>query len=157
MSSAMRNFQPGDRHPAAGRSPDPAPALRFLVKIGTEPIGRFHDCSGIQVEYETLEWPEGGENRFVHKLRGRAKYQNLTLKRGITHEKNLIQWFRDCADRTKRFSVTVEMLAGDLKPVRRFSFDNAYPVKWVGPNLNAGQNNPAVETLEIAHQGFAEL
>jgi phage tail-like protein len=119
VSSALSNFQPGDRHPASGRSPDPAPVLRFLVKEGT----------GIQVEYETLEWPEGGENRFVHKLRGRAKYPNLVLKRGITHEKNLVQWFRDCADRTKRFAITVELLAGDLKPIRRFSFDMAYPVK----------------------------
>jgi phage tail-like protein len=157
VSSALSNFQPGDRHPASGRSPDPAPVLRFLVKVGTEPIGRFQECTGIQVEYETLEWPEGGENRFVHKLRGRAKYPNLVLKRGITHEKNLVQWFRDCADRTKRFAITVELLAGDLKPIRRFSFDMAYPVKWSGPNLNAGQNNAAVESLEIVHQGFAEL
>jgi phage tail-like protein len=157
VPSAMSSFQAGDRHPSSGRSPDPAPVLRFLVKIGTEPIGRFQECSGLSVEYETLEWPEGGENRFVHKLRGRAKYPNLVLKRGITHEKNLIQWFRECASRTKRFPVTVEMLAGDLKPIRRFSFDMAYPVKWTGPNLNAGQNSAAVETLEIVHQGFAEL
>jgi phage tail-like protein len=157
VSSAMSNFRPGDRHPASGRSPDPAPGLRFLVKIGTEPIGRFQECTGIQVEYETLEWPEGGENRFVHKLRGRTKYTNIVLKRGITHEKNLVKWFRDCSNRTKRFPVTVELLAGDLKPVRSFSFDMAFPVKWTGPNLNAGQNNAAIETLEIAHQGFAEL
>lgn len=159
MSSAMNRFTPGSRHPAMGTSPDPAPALRFLVTIASVEIGRFSECSGLQVEYETFDWPEGGENRFIHKLRGRTKYQNLVLKRGVTKEKNLIEWFRACSDKTgtKRRAVTVALLAGDLKPIRRFSFDAAFPVKWTGPNLAAGQNNAAVETLEIAHHGFAEL
>jgi hypothetical protein len=28
-------------------------------------------------------------------------------------------------------------------------------VKWAGPNLNAGSDSAATETLEIAHGGFA--
>lgn len=146
------------RHPATGgKFTDPAVGLRFRVLLGKDVLGVFSECSGFQVEYETLEWPEGGQNAFVHKLRGRAKYQNLVLKGGITHEKNLIDWFRACSDRTKRFHLTVELLAGDLTAIRKFSFTNGYPVKWTGPNLNAGQNNVAIETLEIAHEGFAEV
>lgn len=146
------------RHPATGNFPDPAPTLRFLVTIPglDEPIGRFAECSGIEVEYETLDWPEGGENTFVHKLRGRAKYKNLVLKRGLTNEQGMMKWFRQCADRTKRTTVTVELKAGDAASVRKFSFNDAFPVKWTGPNLAAGQNQAAVETLEIAHHGFAE-
>ena len=79
----------GDRHPKTGKSADPAVGLRFQVKIGDEPIGWFAECSGLGVEYEVTEWPEGGENRFVHKFRGRAKHPNLVLKRGITHENAL--------------------------------------------------------------------
>jgi phage tail-like protein len=131
--------------------------MRFLVTIGDVEIGRFSECSGIEVEYETLDWPEGGENGFVHKLRGRAKYKNLVLKRGLTNEKGLMDWFRACSDRTQRKAITVELRAGDATAVRKFSFDGAFPVKWTGPNLAAGQNQAAVETLEIAHHGFAEL
>lgn len=136
---------------------DPLTALRFRVTKGSDLLGFFQECGGIQVEYETLEWAEGGQNSFVHKLRGRAKYANITLKKGITNEKSLIQWFRDCSNKTARRDITVELMSHDAKAVRKFSFTNAYPVKWTGPNLNAGQNNVAIESLEIAHEGFAEV
>lgn len=162
MSSAApipSNVTPLNRHSASGGSPDPATVLRYRVEvIGlNDPIGAFQECTGLSVEYETLEWPEGGQNEFVHKLRGRAKYPNLVLKGGMTHQNGLMKWFRACADKTKRYNVTVEFLSHDAKKIRKFSFANAYPVKWTGPNLNSGQNNAAIETLEIVHEGFSEL
>lgn len=159
-NGAPITISPAQRHPATGTGiPDPALTCRFLAKIGVDPIGQFQECSGLQVEYETLEWPEGGENTFVHKLRGRAKYPNLVLKCGITHRKGLIEWFRACASKpeTARRDLMLELYAGDGEPVRRWSFTNAYPVKWTGPNLNAGQANAAIETLEIVHHGFREV
>ena len=140
-------IKPADRHPAGGSNPDPGVSLRFLVKIGSDPIGQFQECSGLSVEYEVYEWPEGGENRFVHKLRGRAKFPNLVLKRGVTHEDALIKWFKACADKTERKPVTIE--------IRKWAFDGAFPSKWTGPTFNAGQGNPAQESLEIVHQGFS--
>jgi phage tail-like protein len=150
-------YQPGDRHPASGRSPDPGIGPRFLVRIGTERIGMFQECSGLTVEYDVFPWEEGGENRFVHKLRGRAKHPNLVLKRGITHENALAKWFNDCVDKAQRKEITLELLAGDGKALRKWGFAGAYPVKWTGPTLNAGQPGAAMETLEIVHQGFAEV
>ena len=40
-------------------------------------------------------------------------------------------------------------------PAQTWAFAGAYPVKWVGPNLNAGSDTGATETLEIAHSGMA--
>jgi phage tail-like protein len=31
---------------------------------------------------------------------------------------------------------------------------NAFPIKWTGPNLNAGSNQIATESLEIVHEGL---
>jgi phage tail-like protein len=146
----------GDRHPASGQSPDPATGLRFVVSIGKREIGRFTECNGLAVEYEVFEWPEGGQNAFVHKLRGRAKFPNIVLKRGVTHEDGLIKWFQECADKTQREPLIIELLSGDIgAPVRKWAFDGAFPVKWTGPTLNTGQAAAAVETIEIVHQGFA--
>jgi phage tail-like protein len=36
----------------------------------------------------------------------------------------------------------------------RWSFQNAYPVKWVGPELKADGSAVAIETIELAHNGF---
>jgi phage tail-like protein len=38
----------------------------------------------------------------------------------------------------------------------RWNFLQAYPVKWIGPNLRATTSEVAVETLELAHNGFVK-
>ena len=40
------------------------------------------------------------------------------------------------------------------QPVRSWSFADAFPIKWAGPNLNASSNQVATETLEIVHAGL---
>jgi phage tail-like protein len=74
----------------------PANPLRagrcFRVKITDTTIGVFARCSGLQVEYEVLDYAEGGQNDFVHKLRGFTRYPNLVLTRGVTSETGLLDW-----------------------------------------------------------------
>jgi phage tail-like protein len=147
-------YRAGDRNPASGRSPDPGAGMRFLVKIGSENIGMFSECSGLVIEYDVFTYEEGGQNDFVHKLRGRAKHPSLVLKRGITHEDALMRWFFDCKDRATRQDVMLTLVGTDGKPVRKWTFAGAYPVKWSGPTFNAGSNSIATETLEIVHEGF---
>ena len=38
--------------------------------------------------------------------------------------------------------------------IRAWSFFMAYPVKWTGPDVNAGGNEFMTESLEIAHSGL---
>jgi phage tail-like protein len=136
-------------------TPDPVGELRFKVSLGDIEIGRFTECTGLSVEWDVQTYAEGGENRFEHKLRGRVKYPNLVLKRGITHEDALLKWFFQSREHKERRSITLTLVGPDGKPVRTFSFASAIPVKWTGPNFNAGSNNIAMETLELAHEGFA--
>jgi len=139
---------------SGSRSPDPVGELRFQVAVDDLVIGAFSECSGLTVEYELFEYQEGGEDRYTHKLRGRLKYPNLVLKRGVTHEDGLLKWFFDRRDREKRGTVTVSLLGDDGAEVRSWAFAGAFPVKWQGPSLSAKSTNIATETLEIAHQGL---
>ena len=143
-----------DRAPADGKTPDPVGELGFKVKVDDAVIGKFSECSGLTVEYELLEYQEGGENRFTHKLRGGLKYPNLVLKRGVTHEDALLKWFFESKEMAKRGAVSLELVGPDAKVVRNWAFAGALPVKWTGPSLNAGSTNIATESLEIAHQGL---
>jgi len=36
----------------------------------------------------------------------------------------------------------------------KWEFVNGYPVKWEGPDFDASKNELAIETIEIAHEGF---
>jgi len=153
-ASAPTPKRPSVRSSTDGAVPDPVGELRFAVQVEGVQIGIFSECSGIQVEYEVMEYPEGGENRFIHKLRGRMKYPNLVLKRGITHEDALLKWFFETKQWDQRKGVIVALKGPDSNSVRTWSFAHAFPVKWAGPTLNAGSNNAATETLEIAHRGL---
>jgi phage tail-like protein len=149
------------RGTAKGNSgrPDPVGELRFKVTLGDingHQIGWFTECSGLQVEWEVHSYNEGGLNDYSHKFRGRAKHQNLTLKRGVTYEDALLTWFQQCRDHAERKDVVVQLLGPDGKAVRTWQFMQAFPVKWQGPALNAGSGNSATETLELAHHGFKE-
>jgi phage tail-like protein len=147
---------PSTRHHKNGATPDPVGELRFQVRLGSLNIGRFRECGGIAVEVETKDYMEGGVNDFVHKLPTRIKYPNVVLKRGVTHEAALLDWFyatrNDYPGQWQELTIQLNGPGGDK--IRAWAFTNAYPVKWTGPTLNAGSNQIAVETLEMVHNGF---
>ncbi len=152
---ATKPINGSDRSTTKGsKTPDPVGALRFLVKADDCTIGRFAHCHGLAAEYEIEEYAEGGQNAFVHKLRGRMRYPNLVLSRGITHETGLMDWFMQTKQAGERGNISVSLLGPDGKPVRRWGFEGAFPVRWEGPVLNARSHTAATETLEIAHRGF---
>ena len=62
----------------------PPVGFHFRVDFGIAPQGdldgRFQEVSGLASELGSEEVVEGGENRFSHRLPGRAKFGNLVLK-----------------------------------------------------------------------------
>ena len=147
--ATLRAVTPGSERP------DPVAELRFKIALQPElPIGRFSECTGISVEVETKEYMEGGSNDFVHKLPTRVKYPNIVLKRGITHEEALLQWFFESRFTPSKYDMTITLMGPGTQEVRSWVFMNAYPVKWTGPNLNANSNAVASEQLEIVHNGL---
>lgn len=135
---------------------DPVTAFRFTVAFDDLPPGGFSDCTGLQLELETQEYAEGGLNTHTWRFAGRTKQNNLTLKRGIVN-RVLWDWFHAISTgdfRSRNCTVTVHDASG-AEDALEFQLTDAFPVKWIGPELAASQNNLAVETLEIAHQGLS--
>jgi len=142
---------------------DPSPSFRFQISIqGISGVARFSECSGLEIEQEVLEYKEGGLNSRVHRLPGRYKFSNITLKRGIaTDGADLWDWVErnvQAANQgtvvTHDVTVTLLDLAGQ-KPLRTWRFSGAYPVKWSATALSAEQNAIAIESLALAHQGMS--
>jgi phage tail-like protein len=134
---------------------DPIPAFRFTVRFDDLPPGGFSDCSGLQMETEIQDYHEGGVNTHTWKFATRTKQANVTLKRGIV-DKLMWTWYEAIARGQMQFrnaTITVLDPAGADEAIE-FQVVQAFPVKWVGPDLSASQNNLAVETIELAHQGF---
>ena len=135
--------------------PDPALSIRFDVVIDGLSIGSFTGCDGLSAEYEIYEHEEGGQNHYVHRLPGRLKYQNVTLSRAVDKDSGMLaRWFTSLAQSVSRKTAKITAFDGNRRPIASWSLDGVWPVKYTGPSLAADGTGVAIETLEIAHNGF---
>ena len=129
--------------------------LRFRVRIDGEDLGAWSKCDGLSVEYEVKEYQEGGENSFVHKIPGRAKYQNIKLTRVIGAEsKKVAVWLTSLQATVRRQTAEIAALDSKGGTITSWKLQGVYPAKWTGPSFDVGSPQPATETLELAHNGF---
>jgi phage tail-like protein len=87
------------------------------------------------------------------------RYPNLKLSWGLVSDEILLKWFMATHTKAETQEITVTLTAakGDLsRDLRKFTFVDAFPVHWSGPNLHANAADPETwgETLEIAHSGL---
>ena len=130
------------------------PAIWFKLDIQGKSVGYFTEASGLSAEVETFSYNEGGRNDYIHKLPTRMKHPNLVLKRGMTTVKDLQTWFDDSYNGPSRTTITVTMLNELGDTITTWTFANAFPVKWTGPQFNSQQNTLATEAIEIVHEGI---
>jgi len=139
----------------ATRVPDGKPGCRFYVQVEGISQAVFTEISGLAMEMAVEDVEEGGNNGFVHKLPGRCKTGNLTLKRGLTTSNDFLRWSTDVSLGTiKKKNVSVVLYDPNGTESMRWTFYKAYPVKWSGPNFKADDNAIAIETVELAHEGM---
>jgi phage tail-like protein len=135
---------------------------RFVFTVDGLEIGAFTEVSGLQVQMDTEDLIEGGNNGFVHKLPKQLKWPNLVLKRGITNSDVLFEWFAQCSgdglesngDKLSRKHGAISLYDAQGKVVRTWEFTDAFPVKWTGPKFAATSKDLATEELEVVHCGF---
>jgi phage tail-like protein len=102
-----------------------------------------------------MEYREGGNNRFVHRLPGFAKFGNLSLKRGIVRKNDFYTWLKKIIDgKFEPKNVSLVMQDTDGTDVLTWNFTNAYPVKWTGSHFHASEAAVAIETLELAYDSM---
>jgi len=144
---------------ALGVRKDPYLTFNFLVEIDGLVVGGFSEVSGLQAEVEVQDYREGGLNDFIHRLAGPVRYPaNLVLKRGLTEVQTLWLWHRDVRRGiVNRRNLSILLLDATREIVSGWNVAQAYPVRWVGPELRAEAATVAVETLELVHCGFVEL
>lgn len=137
-----------------GVIPDPFNNYNFLVEIDGITRAAFQEVSGFDSTIDVIEHREGGENTTPRKLPGMTKYSNISLKWGMTDDRDLYDWHRDVVQGTiERKNGSIVLLGRDGAEVARWNFFRAWPTKWDGPDLNAEGNDVAIELLELAHEG----
>src|SRR4051812_734557 len=110
----------------------------FVVKVADiDTIGAFMSCSGLGIEYDVLQYMEGGNNDFVYQLPGHMKFQNLVLTRGLTDQDNFTKWLIKTQTEPELKEVSVTFQNSAMKSLRVWTFTEAFPIKWTGPAFDA--------------------
>jgi len=134
---------------------NPYPNHSFAVDLGTGDAIGFSEVDLPSGEIEVIEYREGNEIARARKLPGLATYANVTLKRGVTGNLELFEWWRSVRDgQLLRRKVTITLLDEQRQPVQRWVLRDAWPAKLDYSPLNALGNEVVIETLELAHEGF---
>jgi phage tail-like protein len=121
-------------------------------------LGGFSECSGIEMSMQPEEYKEGGNNGYVHKFPTRVTWSNITLKKGIGASTGLWDWHYGFVEGKGKRRDGVIVLLTDLRtPNNIWYFRGGLPVKYMGPAMNAMQNNVAIEAIEIAHEGIYQV
>lgn len=138
----------------------PPVGFHFKVDVlGLPPAAddlRFVEVGGLALEVATEEVAEGGENRFVQRYPGRAKYGDLVLKRGLLKRSEIWNWARQCIEDldVQPRDVDVTLLNAEHEPLMTWHIVGAFPVKWAVSDLNATANAFVVETMTLAYRHF---
>lgn len=127
-----------------------------FVGIGNDNDSRFQSVSGLNIEFDTEAYKEGGENRFEHKLPLRSKYPDLSLKRGMLTDSKVITWLLDALQNRKfqPAQVNVILLNEQHQPLKTWSLYNVWPKKWTVSDFNAQENSVVIETLDMCYNYF---
>lgn len=138
---------------------DPLVGFHYAVEIQGMVKGYFTECSGLGSEHEVIEHKVVDERgkEVMRKIPGRLKWENVTLKRGITDAMDIWDWRKMVEDgdvESARANGSIVMFNQELSEVARWNFESAWPVKVTGPQVKSDSNEIGIEELSIAHEGL---
>jgi phage tail-like protein len=137
----------------------PFSAFNFSIEISVDPVATricsaaFSECDGLEMNIEVKTIRQGGDNARQIRLAGPGSFGNLTLKRGMTSNFDLWDWFNAVVlDPSLRADAEIVMLAPDRSEQCRFLATRCLPIKLKAPPLNALSGAVAVEEMQLAYE-----
>lgn len=143
---------------ATGDRKDPYRGFNFRLEIDGITRAGFRECSGLDAvsSNERIRTQDIQAEDEARKITGINKVGDITLKRGLTNDRGLWDWFNSVTHgkpQPKSGAIIVADESGDKEKIR-WNFVEGWPTKWTGPTFNADANEVAIETLEISHEGL---
>ena len=143
------------------RESDPLIGYQFGIEVGGMVTGYFAEVGGIGSESEIVEHKVSQDGKdFVQKMPGRLKWNDVTLKRGITDNLQIWEWRQLVEDgdvKAARKNCSILMYDRNANVAARWDFVNAWPSKVSGPEVKADSNDFAIEEMVLVHEGMKRV
>jgi phage tail-like protein len=139
--------------------PDLLTTFSFHVELDGVDIGAFKEASGVESETEIIEYKEAtAEGKLIiRKVPGAMKWSDITLKKRIDSSYDLWDWRLEVENGdidSARRDGSIVLYDSKRNEVARWNFISGWPSKWKGADLNAGEDQVAVEEITITHEGL---
>lgn len=141
---------------------DPLVAFKFGLEIEGKLSGYFTQVGGIGSETEVIQQKvvsETGET-IIQQIPGRLSWTPVTLKRGVTSSMDIWIWRQSVVEgkiEDARTNCSIVAYAQDNTEIARWNFENAWPSKVVGPEMDSGSTNYMIEDVTIVHEGVLRV
>lgn len=141
-------------------SPDVAYA--FEIDISGVPYGMFSEIGGISWKAEPVPVRSGGNNEYMHNMRGPGKFEPLTMKRGFFAAsgefydllKMGLQGAAVPTGAAGRFQLTIYVLDRKYDTIGHYDFKQCFFVEYTGPAFNAMAGQVGFEQIRVAYDYF---
>lgn len=140
----------------------PFTTFRFLLEVSFKDVtdlpvvASFSEIDGLESTIEPKTIREGGRNAGPVHLLGPTGHGQLTLKRGMTTNFALWQWFARLTTpgwRGLRAEAEVVLLAADgATENARFILERCMPVRLKAPPMNAREGIVAIEEMSLVYE-----
>jgi phage tail-like protein len=133
---------------------DPRRGFNFRVEIDNTAVASFRECTGLSTTIDSVDYREGTDQpNSVRKLTALSKSANVGLKRGVTDNEDLWNWYKNILNGVQdRRNGAIVLQDEQHNDVMRWNFENGWICKYEGPTLNAASNDVAIESIEICHE-----
>ena len=149
-------------NPAIETNLYPFSAFNFAVEIDVPDVSQqvcnaaFSECDGLEMTMDVKTIREGGNNGQQIRLTGPLNFGTLTLRRGMTANFDLWEWFSALLTKPNlRADAEVIVFASDGATERaRFALKRCVPIKLKAPPLNGKDGAVAIEELQLAYESL---
>lgn len=135
----------------------PLPKFHFKVTFGTQGEIEFQEISGLDSEYNVIDYRTGGSKGFLTAKMPRLRTaSNIALKKGVFKKNDLFfEWFSGMeTNEIVRETVTIQLIDETQTPTLTWTLKNAFPIKISTGAFNADNGEVAIEELVLAHEGL---
>lgn len=136
----------------------PLPRYHYEVDWGGKKMA-FTEVTGMDQQVEVIEYRHSNSVDFSKiKMPGMRKFSNITMKRGkFEGDFDFNDWIDEISNERaeNRRNIVIRLLNEKHVTVATWTAIRCFPVKVTATDLKSDANEIAIESIEIAHEGFS--
>lgn len=138
--------------PPLGADDEPIRAYGFVVEIEGIDAGSFSEVSGLGGEIEVIEY-QNGDDILLRKRPGRAKFGDITLKRGFVGSSPVLEWFDEVRGGTTQRRDIVLTLQDDRGISKgSWTLSGCWPKAWRVGGVRDGEMTLVEEVVLVVEE-----